>query len=228
MVKKILCIVQARMNSKRLPGKILKNLNSKYTVLDFLLHRLKQSKKVHETIVACTKNPRDNKIIELIKKLNINFFRGSENNVLERFYQAAKKYNADIVVRITSDCPLVDPKLVDKFLLNFLKSNYDYYSNILPRTFPDGLDVEIFSFKTLENARKNCYSKFDLEHVTPFMLRSKKLKKGNFNLRNDLSTIRITLDTHKDLIFLRRIVKKFNPKKYFSWKRVLSEMNIKI
>lgn len=221
MVKNIVCIVQARMNSKRLPGKVLMKLNKRFNVLEFLIIRLKKSKEISKIIVACTKNKKDEKIIRYLKKMKIDFFRGSEPNVLQRYYEAAKKFKADVIIRITSDCPFSDPKLIDKFLKIFKKSNYDYYGNTKPRTFPDGLDIEIFNFKTLKKAKKMCKSKFDLEHVTPYMLRSNSLRRGNFNLSKDLSKLRITLDTKMDLRFIRKIAIRLNPKKYFSWKKIL-------
>ena len=167
MVKKILCIVQARMGSKRLPGKVLMKINKRFNFLEFLINRLKKSKRISQIVVACSKNKKDRKIINLCNKLNISSFQGSEYNVLDRFYKTAKKFKADIIVRITSDCPFTDPKLIDAFLKIYLKSKFDYYSNIHPRSFPDGLDIEIFDFKTLEISKKKCHSSYDLEHVTP-------------------------------------------------------------
>ncbi len=224
---KILCIVQARMNSKRLPGKILMKLNKRYRVLEFLILRLKKSKKISKIVVACSNNKKDNKIIKYLKKAKIDFYRGSESNVLDRFYEAAKKYKPETIVRVTSDCPFTDPKLIDKFLIIFSKLKYDYYSNIAPRSFPDGFDIEIFNFKLLKIARSKSRSNFDLEHVTPFMLRYKKIKKGNFKLKKNFSALRITLDNYEDLVLMRKIAKNLNPKKYFSWKTILPELQLK-
>lgn len=224
MVKKILCIVQARMTSKRLPGKVLLKINKNFNFLEFLVHRLKKSKKISQIVIACSKNKKDNKIITVCKKLDVHYFRGSELNVLSRFYEAAKQYKADVILRITSDCPFTDPKLIDKFLNIFMKSNYDYFSNTKPRSFPDGLDIEIFNFKTLKQAKKNSNSKSDLEHVTPFMLRSKKIKKGNFKLKKNYSKLRITLDNSKDLKLIKEMALSINPKKYFSWKIFLPKL----
>jgi spore coat polysaccharide biosynthesis protein SpsF (cytidylyltransferase family) len=224
MVKKIICIVQARMNSKRLPGKVLMKLNKNYSVIQFLIQRLKKCKKINEIIVACTNSSKDKKIINSLKKYKILFFKGSEKNVLNRFYKAAIKYHADIIIRITSDCPFSDPKLIDKFLQIFLKSKYDYFSNTLPRTFPDGFDIEIFNFKTLDLTERKCKTSYDKEHVTPFMRRNKSIKKGNYTLNKNLSKLRITLDNKNDLVVMRNIAKNLNPKKYFSWKKILPQL----
>jgi spore coat polysaccharide biosynthesis protein SpsF (cytidylyltransferase family) len=199
-------------------------INKKFNFLEFLIYRLKKSKRVSQIVIACSKNKKDKKIANLCKRLGIFSFQGSEYNVLDRFYKTAKKFKADIIVRITSDCPFTDPKLIDTFLKIYLKSKFDYFSNIYPRSFPDGLDIEIFNFKTLEITKKKCFSKYGLEHVTPFMIRSKKIKKSNFTLKRDFSKLRITLDNKKDLMIIRKIAENINPKKYFSWKKILPKL----
>tara|TARA_B100000029_G_scaffold516834_1_gene635740 strand:+ start:23075 stop:23755 length:681 start_codon:yes stop_codon:yes gene_type:complete len=223
--KNIVCIIQARMGSTRLPGKVLMKLNKKFTVLEFLIIRMMKSKYISNIVIACTKKKQDKKIINHIKKFNLDYFKGSNSNVLKRFYDTASVYNADIIVRITSDCPFADPKLIDSLLLNFKKNHFGYYSNINPRSFPDGFDVEIFDMETLKYAYKNAKSNYDLEHVTPYMLKSRKVKKGNFKHKKNYAKLRITLDNKDDLKKIRQIAKKLNPNRYFSWKKMLGLMN---
>ncbi len=222
MVKKnIVCIVQARMSSSRFPGKVLQKIHKEYTCLEFLIKRLRRSKKISRLVVACTKNSKDKKIIDILNKNKINYFRGLEKDVLNRYYQTAKKFNADIIIRITSDCPLMDPTLVDKFVLLFQKKNVDYLSNTSPRSFPDGLDIEIFNIKTLITTHLNAYTKYDREHVTNYMIKSKKFKKFNYKLNKNYSKLRITLDYKKDLIDIRNIIKGLKYKINFTWKDII-------
>tara|TARA_B100000579_G_C22645342_1_gene763460 strand:- start:39 stop:722 length:684 start_codon:yes stop_codon:yes gene_type:complete len=222
MVKKnIVCIVQARMSSSRFPGKVLQKIHKEYTCLEFLIKRLRRSKKISRLVVACTKNSKDKKIIDILNKNKINYFRGLEKDVLNRYYQTAKKFNADIIIRITSDCPLMDPTLVDKFVLLFQKKNVDYLSNTSPRSFPDGLDIEIFNIKTLITTHLNAYTKYDREHVTNYMIKSKKFKKFNYKLNKNYSKLRITLDYKKDLIDIRNIIKRLKYKINFTWKDII-------
>ena len=151
--KEVLAIVQARYNSIRFPGKVLKKINNK-TILEILIRRLSRSKHISKIIVACSKNNDDKKIVNICDKLGIDHFSGSEKDVLDRFYNAAKKYKASNIVRITADCPFIDPEIVDEVINNFFIKKVDYASNINPGTFPDGLDVEVFKFSALKEAFK--------------------------------------------------------------------------
>jgi len=224
--KNIICIVQARLNSNRLPGKILKKINKKNNVLEFLIKRLKKSKKISKIVITCPDTSEDKKIIKKLEKHKVNFFKGSELNVLDRYFKTAKKFKAHAIIRVTADCPFTDPKLIDKFLDRFFKFKYDYFSNINPPTFPDGFDIEIFNFKSLKFAWENASSSYDQEHVTPYLRKSKKIKKGNFSLKKDYSKLRITLDNQNDLELIRHIAKKLNPDKYFSWKKILGKLKM--
>ena len=227
---KIICIVQARYSSSRFPGKILKKINKKSTCLEFLINRLKKSKLISKIVVACSDNKNDIKILKICKSRNIPYFIGSESNVLERYYGANEVYNGDIIIRITSDCPLMDPKLIDNFIKTYLQKNVDYLTNILFRTFPDGLDIEIFNKKSLVLAQKNTKHTFDREHVTPFLRKSNKIKKHNISLDKDFSENVWALDYKEDLEMLKKIVKFFHPRTDFSWEEVLAlkEKNRKI
>ena len=215
---KIIAIIQTRMSSTRLPGKVLMKAVGK-TFLELLLERVKHSKYITETIIATTTNPNDDVLFDFCSKNNIKFFRGSENDVLDRYYQTAKAFSADVVVRITSDCPLIDLHVVDKVIEEFLRGKYDYISNIAPPTYPDGLDVYAFSFKALERdwketkfteapstqSEKN--DNYRREHVTPYFWQNpKKFKVGNIAQKEDMSQKhRWTLDYEEDYQFIKRV-----------------------
>lgn len=157
--KRVLAVVQARYNSQRFPGKVVKKINNR-TILEILIKRLSKSKHITKIVVACSKNPNDKKIINICKKLGISYFSGSENDVLDRFYNVAKKYKAANILRITGDCPLIDFQVVDEVISNFFLKDVDYASNVDPPTFPDGLDVEIFKFSALKKAFEESKKKF--------------------------------------------------------------------
>jgi spore coat polysaccharide biosynthesis protein SpsF (cytidylyltransferase family) len=218
--KKVLAIIQARYNSTRFPGKVLKKINNK-TILEILIRRLSRSKHISKIIVACSDNRNDEAIVAICRKLDINYFIGSENDVLNRFYHAAKKYRGFNIVRITADCPLIDPKIVDDVISNFFLRNADYGSNINPPTFPDGLDVEVFKFRVLKEAYINAKKSTEREHVTPFIINNKKFKK--FNLKNsiDYSTLRLTLDEKEDFVLIAKIIKYFKNNLNFNLKNIL-------
>ena len=211
--KNIICIVQARLDSKRFKNKIIKKFKDK-TLIEILLNRLKKSKLITKLIVAI---PKKDKILKNLLEDKYNIFEGDEFDVLERYYLAAKKNKADIVVRVTGDCPLIDSQLIDAGLKKFLKSNFDYISNINPPTFPDGLDYEIFNFKTLESSYLKAKLKDDREHVTKYILKNNNFKKYNMTSIKDYSFLRITLDYKNDLNLIKFILKKFDHKKNFTY-----------
>ena len=164
-------IIQARMGSTRFPGKILKKIDNK-SLLELQYRRLKNSKKAQQIIIATSDKKSDDCIEELCFQLNIKCFRGSESNVLDRYYQTAKYFNLDVIIRSNGDCPFIDPVQIDKIIdiwkLNYPK--YDYISNILEESFPLGMHIEIFSIIALERALKESKIEEDLEHVTPFII----------------------------------------------------------
>ncbi|HHV73352.1 MAG TPA: NTP transferase domain-containing protein [Thermoanaerobacterium sp.] len=195
-------IIQARMGSTRLPGKVMKIIMGK-PIIEHVVNRVKASKEIDDIIIATTTNKEDDIIIEKAKKLNVKYFRGSENDVLSRYYHAAKENNADIVIRITSDCPLIDPKIIDKIIRTFIetskKEKIDYLSNTIERTYPRGLDVEVFNFETLEKVFKEADKSYQREHVTPYIYENPeifKIKQIKDNV--DYSNYRWTLDTIED------------------------------
>jgi glutamate-1-semialdehyde aminotransferase/spore coat polysaccharide biosynthesis protein SpsF (cytidylyltransferase family) len=217
----VLVIIQARYNSTRFPGKVVKKINNK-TILEILIKRLSKSKYISKIIVACSKNKKDREILNICKKLGVNYFIGSENDVLERFYKAAKKYKGKNIVRITADCPLLDCKIIDDVISSFFLNKVDYASNIHPPTFPDGLDVEVFKFSALKEAYIKTIKFSEREHVTPFIINSKKFKKFNFENDKDYSFLRLTLDEKEDFILIEKIIKHFKNNLNFNLQDILT------
>lgn len=201
----ILCILQARMRSTRLPGKVMLSLEGK-PMLARQIERMKQSKMLDGIVLATTEDPADDVLKGVAEEQGVGFFRGSAHNVLDRYHGAAQKFNASVVVRVTGDCPVIDPQIIDKVIETFLHTNVDYISNWLKPTFPDGLDVEVFSFRTLEHMRQNAKLPSELEHVTRFVLNNQdRFKVMNFSYSQDLSKLRWTVDELDDFIFVSKI-----------------------
>ena len=220
-------IIQARYNSTRFEGKIFSQINGK-SILDIIVKRLQRSKHLKKNIiVACTNKKKDIRIINYCKKNKLKYFAGNEKNVLERYFQAAKKFKLKNIVRITSDCPCVDFQMLDEIYEFFKKNNFDYISNTLQPTFPDGLDLEIFNFKSLEIAYKKAKDSYDLEHVTPYIQKNAKFKKYNFLSRKNYSEIRLTIDYKEDLKLIRIIFNHFYPNIYFSLDKIIELYKIK-
>lgn len=201
-------IVQARTSSTRLPHKVLKELpyGSGITVLQQVIRRLKKSKKLDDIIIATTTDVADEKIIKISERENVKRFKGSIDDVLERYYLAAKESELDIVVRVTSDCPCIDPEVVDLTIEEHINAKADFTSNVLTRTFPHGLDTEVLTFNTLEKAHFQADQLFDREHVCPYIYKSNPSAFKIFSVEapKELSVpdIRITLDTPEDYILL--------------------------
>ena len=202
-----IAIIQARMGSTRLPGKVLLNLEDK-TVLEHVVNRVRSSKYVDDVVVATTVSKDDLRIVELCANLGVSIYCGSEDDVLDRYYQAAKLFKADNIVRITSDCPVIDSKIIDDAITLHLNNNADYTSNTLKETYPDGQDVEIFSFASLRTAWKDAKLTSEREHVTPYIRNHSDIfKHASLEYKDDLSQKRWTLDNTEDLEFLRLIYK---------------------
>ena len=204
---KVVCIMQARVGSSRLPAKVLKKIAGK-TVLEHDVDRLNRVKSIDEIVIATTVEERDYKIVDEANRLGVKFFRGSEDDVLSRYYFAAKENNADVVVRVTSDCPLLDSKVTDEIIRFYLDNypRYDYVSNTLDRTYPRGLDTEVFSFKALEKAFYEAKEDFQREHVTPFIWdNNKEFLNYQFKQSEDNSNLRLTLDTEEDLKLITEV-----------------------
>jgi spore coat polysaccharide biosynthesis protein SpsF len=230
---KIGAIIQARTSSTRLPGKVLKELPyaSGITCLGQVIRRLKKSKKLNDIIVATTKEKEDNEIINIVKKENVKYFRGSKKNVLSRYYFAAKENNIDLIVRITSDCPCIDAAITDLTIDDHINKMADYTTNSLVRTYPHGFDVEVFNFNVLEKAHKNATKDYEKEHVTPYINRNpKKFKINIVKAPQELyaSDIRITLDTEEDYALLCAVFDYLYPKnKYFNAYDIVNLFNEK-
>ena len=220
--KKITCIIQARTNSNRLENKVLlKILNS--PVIVHILDRIKKSNYIEQIILATSSNSDDQILLDIANNNQIISFKGNEFDVLDRFYNAAKEYDADPIIRITGDCPLIDPILIDKMTKFFLENNFDYMSNTIERTFPDGLDVEIFTFATLKKAFSEATWLSEREHVTPYIIKNPKLFKI-FSYTNDvnLSHFRWCLDEESDYKMIQKIFYELKPKKFFTTKDILN------
>lgn len=196
------CIVQARMTSNRLPGKVLKTIDYKTgkTVLGSVTERLQAAKNIDCIVLACTTNKDDDLLVEYAEKHGLNYYRGSENDVLKRFYEAATEHNLDVIVRITSDCPFLDPDVIDRLVELFKEGDYQYASNCIRRTYPHGLDCEILTYDVLKWMHENTEDSFYREHVTSYVTHHlDEFRIGSLALEGeDYSKVRITVDTIND------------------------------
>lgn len=221
---RVVIISQARMTSTRLPGKVLKEVLGK-PLLEYQIERLRQAKLADELVIATTTNDTDQPIVELCEHLGVAYYRGSEEDVLSRYYEAATNFRADVVVRVTSDCPLIDPGIVDEAIGLYIdnRDKYDYVSNTLQRTYPRGLDAEVFSIKALEKAYKEAREKPEREHVTPYVYRRPELfRLANHSGAVDYSQHRWTVDTPEDFELIRLILQELHPvNNRFTWLDVL-------
>jgi spore coat polysaccharide biosynthesis protein SpsF len=219
-----LAIIQARMGSTRLPGKVLLDLGGA-TVLARAVRRLKRSEQISNIVVATTSAPADAAIVSECERLQVRCFRGSENDVLDRYYQVASLYPDGAVVRITSDCPLIDPQLVDETIRVFRDERADYASNDFPRTYPRGLDSEVFTSAALERAWREAHEPYEREHVTPYLYEHPEIfRLASLSGDVDHSQYRWTLDTPEDLELLRAIYSRFDNRDDFRWQDVVALM----
>ena len=217
-MKNIKIVVQARLNSSRFKNKILQEIN-KISLIEILLRRLSKSKYSNNVLVATSTQKSDDKLVSKLKYLKTNYYRGEENDVLSRIYKSLEKSKPDIVVRITSDCPLLDYRIMDNMLEHFIQkfNKIDYLSNTIDVKYPDGQDIEIFKFNALKKAFKNASSFFEREHPTQYILNKNDFIKENYNsLKADHSNIRITVDYKEDLYLIKKIINYFHPNLYFS------------
>jgi spore coat polysaccharide biosynthesis protein SpsF len=214
---RIVAIIQARTGATRLPNKVLSNIEGK-TMLERVVTRVQRSK-VIATVVATTRNPMDDAIYSMCQHKGWTVFRGDEEDVLDRFYWASVVYDADVIVRISADCPLIDPEVINYCIDWFLDRKVDYASNKIPHSYPLGLDVEVVKFSALERAYHE--DKNYREHVTPYIYKNP----GKFKLLpvmnvEDLSNMRWTVDTQEDLEFVRKIYGHFR-RDDFNWREVV-------
>ncbi len=205
---KVGAIIQARTSSTRFPQKVLKELpyDSGITVLGQVIRRVRRAGRLDKVVVATTEDPQDAEIVKVAKRESVDYYRGSTRDVLERFYGAAKQYDLGVIVRITSDCPCVDPELIDLIIEKHIYTRSDYTTNILIRTFPHGLDLEALNFSVLEQAFNEAKEPHEREHVTPFIYKSNphlfKIYGMEFSGCRNVSDIRITIDTEEDYALL--------------------------
>lgn len=192
-------ILQARMGSQRLPGKVLRSIAGR-PMLEWCLLRLGDSKRCRRVIIATSTASPDDAIVHLCEQLDAPHFRGSENNVLARYYEAARHFRVDPVIRITADCPLIDPQVLDAMIDAFAAERADYLSNTQQRTFPPGLDVEIFSFYALAQAHHSATKPYEREHVTPYLYQHpQQFRLAEYQNRANFAHFRLTVDTEEDL-----------------------------
>jgi glutamate-1-semialdehyde 2,1-aminomutase len=218
---KTVAIIQARMGSTRFPNKVMSLICGK-PMIELLLSRLDKSKHIDERILATSDNKNNDFLCDFVIGLGCSVYRGSEQDVLDRYYQAAKKMKAKVVVRITGDCPLIDPEIVDQIIEVFKKDKLDYVSNTIIPTYPDGLDVEVFSFAALEKAWHKAKNKEEREHVTPYLKNSDQFLRKNIDYKDDHSAKRWTVDEPEDLVVIKKICEYFAPNIYFKWQDILN------
>ncbi|WP_129691775.1 cytidylyltransferase domain-containing protein [Gottfriedia acidiceleris] len=209
---KVVAIIQARMGSSRLPGKVLRKVLNK-PLLEYQIERVKRAKCINEIIIATTINETDQKIVDFCELLSLTYYRGSEEDVLSRYYEAASICQADIVVRITADCPLIDPDIIDQIINDFIKnqSHIDYVSNTVQRSFPIGMDVEVMTFPLIESINRLDLPQSYREHVTPYIYQSGKYKIRQVLQETNKSHIRLTVDTPQDLNLISKILEEIYP-----------------
>ncbi|PIS09200.1 hypothetical protein COT75_02985 [Candidatus Beckwithbacteria bacterium CG10_big_fil_rev_8_21_14_0_10_34_10] len=224
MNKKIVCTIEARMGSSRLPGKVLMSLAGE-PALKRMIDRIKKSKYINEIIVATTINKKDNKIVDFCKSYKIKFYRGSENDVLRRILEAAKASRAKIVVVLTGDCPLIDFRHIDEAIEVFLEGKYNYISNALERSYPDGFDVQVLSLEVLEKIDKLANDPIERVHSTYYIYRHpEEFKIKNIKAKGKMywPNLRVTLDEINDYKLINILFKNLLPKDpFFSAKKVV-------
>jgi glutamate-1-semialdehyde 2,1-aminomutase len=221
---KTIAIVQARMNSTRFPKKVMRKING-VPMIKLLLDRLSEAKSVDKIVLATSSNSVNDDLIHFVKDLGFEVFAGSENDVLDRYYQAALSNPTDTVIRITGDCPLVDPDLIDEMVSSFYSKNLDYLSNTIKPTYPDGLDIEIFTSASLKIAASDANIPYDREHVTPFLRNSGRFQIENYENDIDLSAERWTVDESNDFEVIKNVFNHFFPNTKFKWTEVMELKN---
>lgn len=221
----VVAIIQARMGSSRLPGKVLLPLDLSRTALECMIDRTKQSRLIDRVVVATTEVPVDDAIADLLEAQKLPYVRGSESDVLARYWQAAQAYAApgDVIVRLTSDCPVIDPRVIDKVIGAYQEGGYDFVSNSLePYSYPDGMDVEVFSYELLERAAREAVLPSHREHVTFYFWQQPDLFFVRYIKSDiDLTRHRVTLDYPEDYELLKRVYEHFSPRRDFSLEEII-------
>jgi spore coat polysaccharide biosynthesis protein SpsF (cytidylyltransferase family) len=208
---KTIVITQARTGSTRLPNKVLLKIDQK-SLLQIHIDRIKKAKSIDEIYIATTENENDIPIVILAKQLGVKLYRGSEEDVLDRFYKTAKLALPDYIVRLTSDCPLIDGTLIDEVVKKAQANNFDYYANVMEERYPDGQDIEVFKFSALEKAWREASLKSEREHVTSYIRNNSSYKggvlftSGNHGLDENYNQVRLTVDEPEDVEVIKRII----------------------
>ena len=204
------CIIQARMGSSRLPGKVFMKSDNGTPILYHVINQLRHCSKVKNLVIATTTNQEDDEIEKFANNNSVNVFRRKEKDVLDRYFQCAKKYSFSTIVRITADCPLIDPQIVDKVIEQFFSGNYDFATNTLTRTFPIGTDVEVFSFSALKRTCESAQLPSEREHVTPYLRNERNFKIINVQNDKNISSLRLTVDRIEDFELIKQILKNIS------------------
>jgi len=218
----VVAIIQARNGSTRLNNKTMKSIAPGVSLIDMVVKKARETSLVGLVVVATTENPEDDCIVQWCNENKIEVFRGNEKNVLERYYQCSVKYNAEIIVRITADDPFKDPQVNNQAIKLLIEKKYDYVSNTITPSYPEGLDIEVFTYTALKCAYENATLESEREHVTPYIWKNKDLFKIlNFEYSKDISHLRWTIDYEEDLEFVRCVCRKLDIDNSFLMKDVL-------
>ena len=190
-------------------------------MIGLLLDRLSRAKRLDHIVVATPVAPGNAPLVDYVRQLGFTVFEGSEHDVLDRYYRAAALAGADVVVRITADCPLIDPAVVDEVVATFWAAGADYASNVAPPTYPDGLDTEVFTFAALAAAHEQATEPAEREHVTPYLRNAGEFRRANHAIADDRSADRWTVDTADDFAVVENVFRHFSPRRDFSWREVV-------
>ncbi len=225
-MEKISAFIQARMSSERFPGKVLKQILEK-PLLELLIERVKRAKLIGDIFVLTSTDVTDNPIVELCDKIGIRTFRGNLLDVLDRYYKAALTFKVKHIVRITADCPLIDPGVIDDIISFYSNGNYDYASNTIEPTFPDGLDTEVFTFSALKKTWENAKFKTEREHVTLYIYEHPKIfRLGSYVGNKNYNKLRWTVDYKDDFELVKIIYENlYTQNKNFCWLDVINFLN---
>jgi spore coat polysaccharide biosynthesis protein SpsF len=219
---KTTAIIQAHMGSTRLPGKVLLKIGNR-SMLARVVRRVLRARTLSAVIVACSIEPADEAIVRECERIGISYFRGSDPDVLDRYYQASRVFPSDAYVRITSDCPVIDPEVIDRVVTHFAQGEFDYASNTVQRTYPRGLDTEVFTAEGLARCWRDAKEPYQRVHVTPYFYQNPQLFKLGFVTQDvDQNEMRWTVDTPDDLKFIKAVYDQFGGHDEFSWRDVLA------
>lgn len=217
---KTICIIQARVGSSRFKGKILREINNK-KIIEIIYERLKKSKFINDFVIAIPDTKENDILNNFLLRKNFKVFRGSEKNVLERYYLAAKMFKARVIIRVTSDCPFINHKIIDDHIKIYFRKKKTILSNYLSKSYPLGISFSICDLNSLRVAYKNAKDPKEIEHVMPYIYKNFKSSLIKTRYKSNLNRVRLTLDYPADFITIRKIFNKFSPKILFDWEEIL-------